>query len=109
MIPEILVAVASAALIAVLAWIVRKLSHVGRQIDRFRDDWYGDPPRPGYKGRAGFPERLAAVEDRMGAMEGTMAAIQYNVTHHPNSSHDEIINILEDIARKVNHNEFRNS
>ena len=99
MMPEILITVSAASLIGVLGWIVRKLSHVGRQIDTFKEDWFGDPPRPGYKGRLSVPERLALVEEEI-------REIKFNVTPHPttHSSHDEIMDMLSKIEERVNGN-----
>ncbi|GIH70355.1 hypothetical protein [Sphaerimonospora thailandensis] len=33
-----------------------------RRIEKFLDDWQGEPARPGVEARPGFPERIAALE-----------------------------------------------
>lgn len=40
----------------------RPLRRLTRQLDDFRDDWYGEPARPGRDAVPGVPERLARIE-----------------------------------------------
>lgn len=48
-----------------LGYIIRIVRQVRSKMEAFRDDWYGDPPRPGYPGRPGVLQRLSTVEDTL--------------------------------------------
>lgn len=63
---EQIIAAALAVAGAVLTtFIVRALLKVGPLMKRtgeFLDDWYGEPPRPGFEGRRGVMARIEGIE-----------------------------------------------
>lgn len=52
------------------AWrVVRGGLRLGRRVDLFMDDWYGEEERPGVPGRPGVMERVSGIEDRLTRVE----------------------------------------
>ncbi|MEU6928932.1 hypothetical protein AB0A05_07185 [Streptomyces sp. NPDC046374] len=52
------------------AWRVARTGvRLGRRVDQFMDDWYGEEARPGVPGRPGVMERMGGIEDRIGRVE----------------------------------------
>lgn len=53
---------------APMLWLARRIRALSMFSDprfqHFLDDWFGEGARPGFPGRPGIPERLAAVEER---------------------------------------------
>lgn len=45
--------------------IARPLRKLSRDNDEFREDWYGQPARPGRGRQAGVMERLGSIEAQM--------------------------------------------
>lgn len=59
-----------------LATLIGKpLRRLSRQNDEFREDWYGEPARPGRAAIPGVPERLARIETELSASGSIQASI----------------------------------
>lgn len=67
----ILVTAAVVAAVKILWNPVRNAAEVIRQFLQFLEDWRGEPPRPGFDGRPGIPERLARVEREVTTNSGS--------------------------------------
>ena len=50
------------AAFSIIGWCTRTFVRLVRGLFRLIEDWTGEPVRPGFAGRPGFPERLARVE-----------------------------------------------
>lgn len=54
-------------LIPPMLWLARRIRSLSvfsdPRFSHFLDDWFGEAPRPGFGGRPGMPERIAAVEE----------------------------------------------
>lgn len=55
--------------VTVLVTAARKLWVFMRRVGHFLDDVSGEPERPGVPARPGLMERVATIEDRLGAVE----------------------------------------
>jgi hypothetical protein len=66
------------AVVGVAGWGLRMAWKMISRTTRFLDDFFGEPERPGVKGRPG-------VMARLDAMEGSLLTLQTEVT--PNSGH----------------------
>lgn len=74
--------------------IGRFLAPLFREIRNFLDDWNGEPPRPGVKGRDGVMARLGAIEhevrpntgssmkDGVGRLENNLSAMGKKLDAH---------------------------
>ncbi|MFJ8143075.1 hypothetical protein [Streptomyces sp. NPDC096013] len=63
--------------VGTITWrAVRSALHLGRRMDQFMDDWYGEQERPGVPGRPGVMERVSGIEERLSRVEHEL---------HPNS------------------------
>ncbi|MFD6936251.1 hypothetical protein ACFWAP_08880 [Streptomyces goshikiensis] len=52
------------------AWrVVGAGVRLGRRVDQFMDDWYGEEGRPGVPDRPGVMERMSGIEDRLRRFE----------------------------------------
>lgn len=51
--------------LALAGLIGKPLRKLARQNDEFREDWYGQPARPGRDAVPGVPERLARMEKEL--------------------------------------------
>lgn len=49
----------------------KALRKIGEAVEEFRDDWFGEPERPGVPGRPGVMVRLATIEDQLHPNHGT--------------------------------------
>jgi hypothetical protein len=58
------------AAIAVGGAVARPLRRLSRQNDEFREDWYGQPARPGRPAEPGVMERLSGIEHELRADGG---------------------------------------
>ncbi|GGZ23163.1 hypothetical protein GCM10010387_15330 [Streptomyces inusitatus] len=47
----------------------RAMTRTGQMVDRFMDDWCGEPERPGVPARPGVMERVGGIEDRLSRVE----------------------------------------
>jgi hypothetical protein len=65
------------------------VARIGRRVDDFMDDWYGEPERPGVPARPGLMERVGGIEDRLGRVEHEL---------HPNDGGS-----LRDAVDQANH------
>lgn len=81
-------ATALMATIAAAGWMWRKL---GRPLHLFLLDWRGEPPRAGFPGRPGVPERLERLEVRVAKVEAELSP------NHGRSVRDRV----EALARHV--------
>ena len=59
------------AALTLAAAIGRPLRRLARQNDEFREDWYGEPARPGRAAVPGVPERLALIERELKPNSGS--------------------------------------
>lgn len=80
------------AILGALGVLIKVVYKISRQFGEFRDDWRGDPGRPGIPARLGVPARLQAVEDatshnalalaamseQMGLIAGAVGQLQPN-------------------------------
>lgn len=51
-----------AAALTIGVTVGRPLRRLAKQNEEFREDWYGEPARPGRAAVPGVPERLARIE-----------------------------------------------
>ncbi|MEU0181388.1 hypothetical protein ABZ312_09385 [Streptomyces sp. NPDC006207] len=63
------VAAALAGLCAVAWRVVRWAVLLGRRINQFIDDFYGEEARPGVPARPGLLERVGSMEERLGSFQ----------------------------------------
>jgi hypothetical protein len=63
------IAPAATGVVAALWRLARSAARTGRRVDRFMDDYYGEPARPGVPARPGLMERVGGIEDRLGRVE----------------------------------------
>jgi len=68
---------AVAAVLAALATIWRlgilPTYRLGRRVDIFLDDWFGEPARPGRPGVPSMPARIATVEEDLARLREDLA------------------------------------
>lgn len=65
------VAGAGLAVTTLIVTVGRPLRRLGRWLDEFREDWYGQPARPGRAAIPGIPERLARIEGELRSNGGS--------------------------------------
>lgn len=53
------------SIIALVTYVVRLMRKVSRQLETFREDWYGEAARPGRAAVPGVPDRLASIEKEL--------------------------------------------
>lgn len=63
------VAGGATAVVGALAVAIRLMMKVLRTVNQMREDWTGEPARPGYDRRPGIPERLQGIEQRQATIE----------------------------------------
>lgn len=75
-----------------LATLVGKpLRRLSRQNDEFREDWYGEPARPGRDAIPGVPERLSRIETELsssGSVRESIVRIETRLEEHIRSHPD---------------------
>lgn len=83
--------------IALVTYVVRLMRKVSRQLESFREDWYGEAARPGRAAVPGVPERLAGIEkelktnggsslrDQLGRVENRVNAVEKLVINQGSS------------------------
>lgn len=78
--------------IITLATLVGKpLRRLSRQNDEFREDWYGEPARPGRDAIPGVPERLSRIETELsasGSVRESIVRIETRLDEHIRSHPD---------------------
>lgn len=56
-------------------WLIIKpckaLVGMWRSLSRFFRDWFGEPPRPGFRGRPGVMERIETIESEVSYNNGS--------------------------------------
>lgn len=70
-------------LLTVMGKVVRWMFRTLKRIQRFLDDWQGEPARPGVEARPGFPKRIATLE-------GEVAGVRAIVSNGLSSTVDDI-------------------
>lgn len=77
------------ALLAMTQLVARPLRKLVRDNAEFREDWYGQPARPGVAAQSGVMERLSRIEgnttslpDRVSALEGRQAQTEHLINAH---------------------------
>lgn len=71
--------------IALVTYVGKPLRRLARQNDEFREDWYGEPARPGREAIPGVPERLARIETEMssnGSVRESIVRIETRLEEH---------------------------
>lgn len=63
------VGVVAAALAALTKWVFRPIAQASKRIHHFFEDWFGEPPRPGFPGRQGVMSKLEDLEKRTARTE----------------------------------------
>lgn len=91
------VAGAVLSIVALAVLVGRPLRRLLQQNEQFREDWYGEPARPGRDAVPGVPARLKAIEkelkpnggssmrDAIGRVEQRLAAVETRLDDHVRS------------------------
>ncbi|WP_328434602.1 hypothetical protein [Streptomyces sp. NBC_00425] len=61
----------------------RVLVRIGKGVDQYLTDWYGEPPRPGVAARPGVLERLQRTERQVDTLNGRVEQLAHEM--QPNS------------------------
>lgn len=70
------------ALLAVAQLVGKPLRKLLRQNDEFRQDWYGQPARPGVPAEAGVMERLGNIEHKVDSLPDRVSRVETALADH---------------------------
>lgn len=75
------------AAVAVGAAVGRPLRRLAKQNDEFRQDWYGQPARPGHDPQPGVMERLRGIEKELhpnggGTLRDAIGRVEQRLEDH---------------------------
>lgn len=70
------------ALLAVARLVGKPLGKLSRQNDEFRDDWYGQPARPGVPAQPGMMERVSNIEHKLDTLPERIARVEQRLDDH---------------------------
>lgn len=68
--------VAGAAVLSLLAVLVRITLKISRAVSIFLEDWMGEPARPGVQARPGVMERIEVSEDRLDEVDERLNGVE---------------------------------
>jgi hypothetical protein len=80
-----------AGALALALRLMRSVARMARAMEELREDWQGEPGRPGVPRRPGVMERLGGIELRLANVEHEL---------HPNSGHS-LRDAVDRVAKSV--------